>query len=189
MCDLKYVIPHKYVFTPLLSPLREVHLEPFAFRDKTISPAHSGMCLVLLGSYYLTAGVLHLRRDLLDPESASHCTSHIRLSFEMCHSCDQAWKLANVLSWSGCLHMEEHPDVVKQQTSFPSSYLECVTHGSNLSPHWSASFLHPYIWHKVCIKDTKLSTFVSIFRIYSLTSSQLHALCSMRTVHQIQVSE
>lgn len=68
MCDLKYVIPHKYVFCPPIVTTRGGALGAFAFCDKSISPAHSEMCSVLLASYYVTMRALLLWRDLLDSE-------------------------------------------------------------------------------------------------------------------------
>lgn len=69
MCDLKYVIPHKYIFALLLLPQKEVHLEHLLLVTKLLS-AHSEMCSALLASYYLTIRVLLLGRDLLDSDSA-----------------------------------------------------------------------------------------------------------------------
>lgn len=84
MCDLKYVIPHKYVFAPPVVTTEGGALGAFTFRDKTISPAHSEMCSALLASYYLTIRVLHLGRDLLDSESALHGSFYSLPSFDFC---------------------------------------------------------------------------------------------------------
>lgn len=82
MCDLKYVIPPKYVFAPHCHHWGRCTWS-IRFRDKTISPAHSEMCSALLASYYLTIRVLHLGRDLLDSESALH-SFHSLPSFDFC---------------------------------------------------------------------------------------------------------